>query len=301
MEGINIFPKGVFERTGQELAKGDHSDLILQEKGIEAVFDRMPKGTVGFFYPPEDGMAEIYYIISGEVAIYDLDERIILSTGDVYSLQEFNKYIMFEALADTQELYINNRPNFDENEARISKLMDVLQQLQATDGDTMAHCERVKANCMGIAYQMRFDQTKLKSLFYAARFHDVGKSKIPLEILLKPGRLTAEEYEVMKQHSQYTYEMIREHYDEEIASIAYEHHERLDGKGYPRGLSGAEISLPARIICVADAYDAMVTSRPYHKGLTQAAALSELWRCVGTQFDADVISALERFLALRAS
>lgn len=297
MDGICIKSNGSFERQGQQLMDGNKSDLLYQQDGVEAVLDYMPKGTVGIYSSAKEGSTEMYYVLSGKIAVYDIDETVILSAGDFYTLQQFERYIMFEVLEDSKELYFCNHPCFDENEAHIASLMGVLRQLQQTDGDTMHHCERVKTLSMGIARRLKYDQKRLRALFYASRFHDVGKSKIPLEILLKPGRLTNEEYAVMKRHSQYTYEMILEHFGAEIANIAYEHHEHLDGKGYPRGLAGDEISLPARIISVADAYDAMVTSRPYHVGKAPEAALSELWRCAGTQFDTAVIAGLEEHLA----
>lgn len=299
MDGISVISNGAYARIGQELIDGNKSNLLYQQDNVEAVIDFMPRGTVGLYSPSHKGTTEMYYIISGKIAVHDLDETVILSTGDFYVLRQFDGHIMFEVLEDSKELYVCNQPYFDENEERLSTLMKVLSQLQETDGDTMSHCERVKTLSMNIAHQLRYDQRRLRSLLYAARFHDVGKSQIPLEVLLKPTRLTNEEYEIMKQHSQYTYEMIRDCFGDEIATIAYEHHEHLDGGGYPRGLSGEEISLPARIICVADAYDAMVTSRPYHVGKTREAALAELHRCLGTQFDPVVVDALEKYLAER--
>lgn len=301
MNGISVVSSGTCACKGQELIDGNKSDLLYQQDNVEAILDYMPKGTVGIYSPSHIGTTEMYYIIYGKIAVYDLDETFILSTGDFYVLGQFEGCIMFEVLEDSKELYVCNHPCFKDNEEHVTTLLNVLSQLQETDGDTMSHCERVKTLSMGIAHQLRYDRKCLRNLFYASRFHDVGKSKIPLEILLKPSRLTNEEYAIMKQHSHYTYEMIRDCFGDAIATIAYEHHEHLDGSGYPRGLSGKEISLPARIIAVADAYDAMVTTRPYHVGKTRDAALTELHRCVDTQFDPVVIDGLERYLAERST
>lgn len=299
MESIIIIKQGQYEKKGQVFSEGNQSNLIFQQSDMEIIMDIMPKGTVGFFYSPEPGMIDANYILSGKIEICDIDETAVIESGDFYCLKEFDKYIMFQVLEDTKAIYINNRPYFSKFENQVSGLMQILTQLQDADGDTLQHCERVKTLCMGIAYHMKFDQTKLRILFYAARFHDVGKSKIPLDILIKPGRLTQDEYEQMKLHSQYTYEMVHEHYGTEIANAAFEHHEHLDGSGYPRHLKGDEISLTARIISVADAYDAMVVTRPYHKGKTVQEAITELWRCEGTQFDKTVIHALESYLISR--
>lgn len=300
MKGIVVRHQGHYEKEGQIFSDGNQSSLIFQRPDMEIIFDIMPKGTVGFFFPPEDDdMMDANFIISGKMEICDIDEIILLEAGDFFCLERFEKYIMFQVLEDVQAIYINNRPYYNQFEHQVSDLVQIMNQLQEADGDTLLHCERVKTLCMGIAYHMRFDQTQLRVLFYAARFHDVGKSKIPLEILVKPARLTNEEYEIMKLHSQYTYEMILEHYGEEIAKAAYEHHEHLDGTGYPNHLKGEDIGMPARIICVADAYDAMVATRPYHAGKAPKDAIAELWRCAGKQFDEQVIRALESYLTSR--
>lgn len=299
-EELVVKRKNSYMGEGLTFSGGNQSQLVLKQPGIEVAFDFMPKGSAGVFYiPGGDTMTEINYILKGKIELRDKNEIILVEDGDFFYQKGTERYISFEVHRDTQMFYINNQPYFDEYEQQISGLMKVLNQLQEADGDTLDHCERVKALCLGTAHYIGFDQTKLNILFYASRFHDVGKSKIPLEILLKPGRLTEEEFEVMKLHSQYTYEMIREYYGEEIASAAYEHHERLDGTGYPRHLKGDAIGLPARIICVADAYDAMIHTRPYHNGKKREEAFAELWRCAGTQFDEKVIRALSAFLDSR--
>lgn len=297
MDGITIIKKGEYDKEGLIFSNGNQSFLIYQQSELEVIIDVMPKGTIGYLSSPSAGMAEMNYLLSGQIEICELDGIAVLSQGDFFCMKEFGKNVMFRVLQDTQLLFVNNRPYFEVHEERLTALEQVLDQLQAVDGDTREHCERVKALSMGIAYFMHFDQTQLDALFYASRFHDVGKSKIPLEILLKPVKLTNEEYEIMKLHSQYTYEMIFDQLGEKVATIAYDHHERLDGNGYPRHLKGDEISIAARIICVADAYDAMVTDRPYHVGKPKTEAIAELFRCSGTQFDESVIIALRESLA----
>lgn len=297
MDGIVFVKQGDYEVTGREFSDGNYSHLVISKNNIEVIDDIMPKGTVGFLTPSISKSAtEVFYIKQGKIIIRDWGEDRTMSAGDLYYLDGLDRNVLFYVLEDTSVLYFNNSPVFQQDEEKTNMLSKTLDQLQEFDGDTLAHCERVKVLCMAIAYFLHFDQALLDKLFLAARFHDVGKCKIPLEILLKPDRLTNEEFEVMKQHSQYTYEMILEQYGEEIATFAFDHHERLDGKGYPRRLSGDEISMPARIICVADAYDAMVTTRPYRTGLKPAVALAELRRNEGTQFDSSVVDALAQHL-----
>jgi HD-GYP domain-containing protein (c-di-GMP phosphodiesterase class II) len=125
-----------------------------------------------------------------------------------------------------------------------------------------------------------------------ARVHDIGKITIPDNILFKAGRLDPDEYEIIKKHSEAGYKIIQNITDSDFVSEAVlSHHERWDGQGYPQGLKGEDIPLFARIICVADAYDAMTSERVYQKAKTQEEAIEELKRCSGTQFDPKVVKA----------
>jgi HD-GYP domain-containing protein (c-di-GMP phosphodiesterase class II) len=126
----------------------------------------------------------------------------------------------------------------------------------------------------------------------AALLHDIGKIGIPENILKKPGRLTSKEQNVVKLHP-YVGVQILEPIDilEPIISIIYYHHERFDGKGYLEGLKGEQIPLGARVLAVADAFDAMTSDRPYRRALTVAEAIEELRRCSGSQFDPSIVKA----------
>lgn len=296
MEDILVTKRGQFKSDGVEYPDGNCTKLLYSEDNFEAFTEIMPKGTVGVFFTIPGNRLEFYYILKGKLEVMNQGEIVLIEEGDSYSHHELNKNYMFRVIEDVEMIGINTNPCFDEYQDDIGHLVQILHDIQEVDGDTMEHCNRVKGITMGIAYFMKYDSSKLLDLFYAAKFHDVGKIKIPKEILLKPAKLTNEEYEIMKKHSQYTYELIREYYGEEVASIAYEHHEKLDGTGYPRGLNAEQIGLGARIICVADAYDAMSVTRPYRKGMSKEDALKELRRCEGTQFDKEVIDALELYL-----
>lgn len=296
MKDFILSRRGQYLQTGSEFSGGNQTHLLHSDPGFEATIDIVPKGTVGCLYSPPTVNFEFNYILKGKLELFGAKEKALLESGDTFTYYALQRNYMFRALEDTEMLCIKKEPDYPEQEDFVNHLNEVLSQLQEADGDTLEHCERVKSLSMGIAYYLRYDPSKLLTLFYAAKFHDVGKAKIPIDILLKPGKLTDEEYAVMKEHSRYTYEMIREYHGEEIALIAFEHHEKLDGTGYPRGLRDDQISMPARIICVADAYDAMTVTRPYRKGLSREEAIRELRRCEGTQFDGRVVDALERYL-----
>jgi HD-GYP domain-containing protein (c-di-GMP phosphodiesterase class II) len=135
-------------------------------------------------------------------------------------------------------------------------------------------------------------EERLHHLEWAAFLHDIGKIRVDEGILTKPGPLDAGEWSEMQQHPYFSHSILGQvEYLQEEAEIVYCHHERYDGMGYPRGLRGAEIPLEARIFSVADAYDAMVSPRPYRQTLSHEQAVQEVLRHGGTQFDPQVVAA----------
>jgi len=133
---------------------------------------------------------------------------------------------------------------------------------------------------------------RIEVLRTAGLLHDIGKISVPIEILSKPGRLTAEEMRLIHPHSTVGYEILaRIPFDGPVAEMVWQHHERLDGSGYPRGLRGEDILLEARILAVADVVEAMASHRPYRPSLGIRAALQEVVRHRGTAFDPSVVDA----------
>ena len=159
-----------------------------------------------------------------------------------------------------------------------------------------SHCHSVARLAQVIGAHMGFTGDALFRLRTAGLLHDVGKLRVPDSILLKPDRLTDNEFEAMKRHPVEAHEKIiaAELHDE--ARWVLHHHERPDGQGYPSGLMGAAIPLGSCIIGVADAFDVMVSHRTYKRAMTRQHAMSELRAHVGTQFNGDVVDALDRAL-----
>jgi putative nucleotidyltransferase with HDIG domain len=167
--------------------------------------------------------------------------------------------------------------------------------LDARDPYTAGHSERVSAISMAIGREMHLSEDDLDVLRLGALLHDIGKIGINDDVLRKPGPLTPEEFEVIKQHPTLGAKMLRSvPFLAPHIPIVELHHERPDGKGYPHGLSGSETPLLARIVHAADAFDAITSARAYRPARDSADALAELWRCAGTQFDAEVVHALVR-------
>ncbi|MCD7834594.1 MAG: HD-GYP domain-containing protein, partial [Lachnospiraceae bacterium] len=162
--------------------------------------------------------------------------------------------------------------------------------IDAKDSDTNGHSVRVANYSREIARRMNFSVEEQEQISYMALLHDIGKIGIPDSILKKAGKLTPEEWEIVKSHPRIGGEILSEFtVIPDIADGAKYHHEHYDGNGYCEGRKGEEIPLKARIIAIADSFDAMCSARHYQAGNTLEYAREELLRCSGTQFDPDIV------------
>jgi diguanylate cyclase (GGDEF)-like protein/PAS domain S-box-containing protein len=174
---------------------------------------------------------------------------------------------------------------------RSKTIETVLKNINNKYDREQIHTERVSQYCEAIANEMDFGEKEVEDIKTAGILHDIGKIMVPPEILNKPSKLTEEEFEVVKRHPETSYQILKSVDDYAVfATDVLSHHERVDGKGYPEGLRGDEIPLNARIIAVADAYEAMTADRPYQSAMTKEEAIEELRKNAGTQFDKEVVS-----------
>ncbi|WP_329232680.1 HD-GYP domain-containing protein [Streptomyces sp. NBC_01460] len=173
----------------------------------------------------------------------------------------------------------------------------LVQAVDIKDGYTRGHSERVGRASELIARELGMEEDRMEALRFAGILHDVGKLGVPTRVLRKDGPLTPDERRVIELHPEYGHEIVRGigFLDEARAAILH-HHERLDGSGYPYGLSGDTIPEFARVVAVADAFDAMTSTRSYRRGRPVPAAVEELERCAGSQFDPRMVRALARAL-----
>jgi putative nucleotidyltransferase with HDIG domain len=171
--------------------------------------------------------------------------------------------------------------------AGLQKQLNTLRQLmQEKDASLYQHSRRVQQFARHLAQKLALAASEVRAIEQAALFHDLGKILIDDALLQKPSPLTTREFEQMKQHPAYGAMLLRQiGASKEVVALVYHHHERWDGCGYPTRLRGEAIPLGARIIGIADAFDAMTASRPYSARRTEEQALAELRRCAGTQFD----------------
>lgn len=185
--------------------------------------------------------------------------------------------------------YMNMRQTFLDTIKSLSLAID------AKDPYTRGHSSRVAEYVVSLAHELKWPEDKVEFLQYIALIHDVGKVAVPENILKKEGLLSNKEYDIMKTHSLAGAEVIKDvKYFAAGSDIIKYHHERWDGSGYPDRIKGEDIPEGARIMAVADAFDAMTSDRPYRKALGSSLALKELKLCAGTQFDPKVVDAFIR-------
>jgi putative nucleotidyltransferase with HDIG domain len=175
------------------------------------------------------------------------------------------------------------------DDEQIISIKSLLSVINSRDRYTYNHTDRVVHYCEVFAKYAKLPQEQSKALLYSAYLHDIGKINVPQEILISEKKLTNEQWELMKQHPTDGADIVRkiENFDT-IADIVEQHHEKFDGTGYPNGKKGDELHYLARILTLADSFDAMTAKRPYQKSKTVEEAYAEIIRCAGTQFDPEL-------------
>ncbi|MCH8497173.1 MAG: HD-GYP domain-containing protein [Marinobacter sp.] len=175
-----------------------------------------------------------------------------------------------------------------------------LSRIRHEDAYTAEHCVRVGVLAITFARFLDLPEPDMKILGLCGMLHDVGKMKISPDLLNKPGALSPEEWQVVKAHPTYGHQLLAADggLDPLVKEAALSHHERMDGSGYPNGLSGNSIGLYARIIAIVDAYDAITSDRPYQKGRSSMDALRILYQCSGSHFDSDLVQTFITMIGL---
>jgi HD-GYP domain-containing protein (c-di-GMP phosphodiesterase class II) len=199
-----------------------------------------------------------------------------------------------------ERVYESGMPPAALTTRRSTRLLERLADaLEAQDMYLAGHSRRVARHATMLGRRMGLDRHEVAKLRAAAAIHDVGKLHVPPEILAKPGRLTPEEFDVIKRHSEDGALIVAPLGDAQLTAIVMHHHERIDGKGYPTGLSGEHIPMGARIVAVADTFDAITSARPYRAAACHREAIEELRRCAGTQLDPVAVQTFVRCYAGR--
>lgn len=286
--------------VGYQLMGYDTKETIVNTKEIgEIKYTNLPSGdyklVLNLYGENENNLLEsASYIVSKEMRIYDY-------TGfKIYIIIIYGCFIAWVTWICLNKIITRERMKREklEKEANMANetIMAIAKTVDAKDPRTSKHSERVAGYAACIAKALGWDEEACTGIYKTGLLHDIGKIGIPDAVLNKPGKLTDEEYDLMKTHVDRGAEILKGFtIVKDVDLGARFHHERYDGNGYPQGLKGKEIPLQARIIGIADAFDAMTSNRVYRDKLKREVVLEELKRCSGSQFDPDLI---EVFLKL---
>lgn len=269
-------------------------DLVLK-KAAKLMKDNVPKNAVvarlsgGEFMMilPQVDIFEVVEMVSllKNKTLNNKNEFSDLSISYGYETKELEDqdiHVIFKQAEDDMYRHKVYESTSSKNKT-IGLIMNTLYEKSHRE---MLHSKRVSSLCESIATEMKLSNDDVNQVTAAGLMHDIGKIGIAEQILNKPGPLNFEEWQEMQKHPEIGYRILKSASEfSEVSRYVLEHHEHWDGNGYPQKIKGEDISLQARIIGIADAYDAMTFDRSYRKGLTKNQAIQELRRCAGTQFD----------------
>ncbi len=266
------------------IASGDGVEVMIQAINANITFD---------IYPPEDNapIMEFFYVIEGQVEYLSTEESVLINPHEYFYTKNLTKPCVFKALTKVKLLYVSSQPVFHFIGESLTELHNINKEIDLKDKYTRGHSERVQNLTIKIALQMQLNRDKIASLALAALFHDLGKIFIDDKILRKPGKLTFDEYESVKLHPENSANYVKKIKYIDVSDIVLQHHERIDGSGYPLGLKDDKICIEAKIIAVADTFDAMTTDRPYRSAVTPKEAIDEIKRLSGIWYDPSVVEA----------
>lgn len=288
----------IFNRAGEELLGYDRRDLI-------------GKNDMDLF-PPEQAahfMAKDREVLDGEAGMLDIPEEPILTAKKGHRLLHTRKVCIRSSDGATKFL-LGISEDITERKKDEERLKETLESLRKAVGTTIqvmvsavetrdpytaGHQLRSADIARAIATEMGLSQEKIEGIRMAGSIHDIGKLSIPAEILSKPGKLSEIEFSLVKEHARKGYEMLKEVESPwPLAQIVYQHHERMNGSGYPRNLKGDDILIEARILAVADVIESMASHRPYRPALGIEIALAEIEKNKGNFYDDAVADACLR-------
>lgn len=288
-------------------ARGDASEerpksaqeLLATYRAVEVTRHVIPAGKPIYFDEASDWSGfEFIYILRGSLSLVQDEETVELQAGDYFYHAGLPERAFFRVESDTEVLMVSSPPSYHLIQHEVPEMLALARSVEEKDEATEGHCHRLERLAFLTGERLGLSGQRLIDLSYGAYLHDIGKVKVPTEILGKTDALCDEEWAEMRQHPAYGEGMLREKdFLLAASTIVRAHHERYDGTGYPDGLRGEEIPIEARVIAVVDAYDAITSERPYQPALARKRALEELRLGAGTHFDPLVVRAFSSVLA----
>lgn len=294
MEGLEILNNGYLETV-----KNGATSLSLLGRGggIEMMKQTVVKDKLVVLFPGDDAsVQEFFYILAGEMEVEVDKELVKLGPDDFFSSRNLKEPVSFTAKTDVTFLSVSTHPIFHMLSNEINDLRKIGETVERKDRYTFKHSSRVAHYAVKTASKMNLGRERIHNLFVTSILHDIGKINIPEEVLKKPDKLTDEEFALVKKHPGDGADMLRKTAYADLADIVEQHHERVNGRGYPFGLKGDEILMEAKIIGVCDTFDAMTEDRAYRKAFTAQYAVDEIKRLSGIQYDPEVVKAFEQVM-----
>ncbi len=298
-ENTKALPKGLnLYRAGESLeaagSKAGEVHLLFTRGNVELVKTHVKAGKRITLVPPPDkniSAPEVYFILVGSLRCDLPTGSIRVGPGDHLVAESLEQPTIFIVETDTWFLYLTLQPFFHHISDELGELMRLAEEVEQKDGYTANHCQRIKSVSYSTGKLLGLPHDRLHYLEYGAYVHDIGKVEIPITVLNKPAALTPEEWDIVKQHPLKGKEMVEATFMKPAGRIIEQHHERLDGSGYPHGLANGDILTEAYIVAVADVYDAMTSDRPYRKALSHEQAVCEIRRYADQHYPARVVEA----------
>ena len=262
--------------------------LLAKAENLEVMVLIIHSGKEFILIPSENNqLVEFFYVLNG--TIHDETHSSLYRKGDLFYINRLKEPVYLVAKSTTKLLYILNESLFFMLSDKMKKLMSTITKVEEKDTYTEKHSNRVMEYAVMLAKTLDTHPIDMTALTYSALFHDLGKIDIPTEILQKPGRLSEEEFDLIRKHPALGEALADEIHLANMGEIIEQHHERIDGSGYPKGLKGEEIRIEAKIIGIVDSFDAMTSDRAYRKGLSQEDALQELEIHKGSWYDSRLV------------
>jgi HD-GYP domain-containing protein (c-di-GMP phosphodiesterase class II) len=253
--------------------------VTLTQRYIEKLKDM----GIMYIYIKDDNLSDIE---PEDPEFLEVKTQAVKSLSTVFSRLQYSDSVKIKntlsAVTEIVEYLIENK------ETNSTHLME----LKTFDNYTYVHCLNTCVLALFFGVQMSYSRPMLIDLGIGSLLHDIGKTRVPIDVLNKRGRLTEEEFKIIKKHPEFGYEIVKkiDSLNERARSIVIEHHERVDGKGYPFGLKGDKISKYSKIACISDVYDAIVSDRVYRKGFPANEAYEFILGGCGTYFDFDLVN-----------
>ena len=300
MDGIQFNKRSAEETASAENESG--TELLAKQGDLEVMLHRINGESLVWLYPAsEPNATEIFFVHEGIVELALDDGVVTLGPGDSFSVSNLTREVPVKMQGDAQIVYVTNCPAYEAVSRFEESLNELLKRINEKDHYTYRHSKSVLRYSLALYDAMQEDCPPIPrdDLAVAALFHDVGKCFVPVEILQKPDRLEHAEMRYILRHPMDSGRMLLPKFGEQIAEIARNHHERLNGSGYPRGLRAEDISLSSQIVAVADVFDAMTTNRGYNEVKTFLEAAEELVS-LPQQFDSRITTVLMQLVKSNA-